>query len=369
MVFKNQDRLEEALAEFQQVLELDQLHEDAMQNAGYISALLGQDDEARAYYEQYLQLDPTNAVVRMNVAYQLAKAGDPLGAMQFIETGLEVDPDNVELLKQHGGFAFTAGGELSQGQEEVPAEAVELYRKALTSFSRVYDLEGAEMDVRHLQNMVAANIRLGDFQAAIDLSDQVLETHASEPSLWSYYADALRRTGQVDEAIAALERVKELDPEYPNVSARQGSWLLQEGRIDDAIPLLQQAVDRGTQTADFVCDMLFNNAYQKGIQSEEWSHAIRVMRLAKQFDITDDMRQKVDFYFGYAILKDAIVRQEPGTKETAQATLPLFQEARRLLQSASGYAQRQNRENDRLGLIDNINIYIEIQEAIIKRGR
>jgi len=368
MVYKNQDRLEEALAEFQQVLELDQLHEDAIQNAGYISALLGQDDEARAYYEQYLQLAPTNAIVRMNVAYQLAQAGDPLGAMQFIETGLEVDPDNVELLKQHGGFAFTAGAELSQGQEEIPPEAVELYRKALTSFSRVYDLEGAEMDVRHLQNMVAANIRLGDFQAAIDLSDQVLETHAGEPSLWSYYADALRRTDQVDEAIAALERVKELDPDYLNVFVRQGNWLLQEDRITDAVTVLQSAVDRGKQTADFVSDMLFTNAYQQGIQPEKWSHAIEVMRLAKQFDITDDMRQKVNFYLGYATLKDAIIRQEPGTKETAQATLPLFQEARRLLQSASGYAQKQNRENDRLGLIDNINTYIEIQEAIIKRG-
>ncbi len=91
-----------------------------------------------AYYQQYLMLNPANAGVRMRVAYELAQAGDPLGAMQFIEVGLEVDPENVDLLKQHGGFAFTAGAELNQGQEEMPPEAVDLFRKALVSYEKVY---------------------------------------------------------------------------------------------------------------------------------------------------------------------------------------------------------------------------------------
>ena len=225
------------------------------------------------------------------------------------------------------------------------------------------------MDGRHLQNMVAANINLGEFQAAVDLSERVLETHASEPSLWSYYADALRRTGQVDEAIAALNRVMELDPEYPNVGARQGQWLLDEGRVQEGISILHSAVARGEQTDDAVCDRIFSNAYLQGIQPENWSHAIEVMRMAKDFDITDDMRQKVDFWLGYSILNYAVPRQEPRTKETATATLPLFQEARRLLQVASGYAQKENKESDRLELIDNIDTFIEIQEMIIRRGR
>jgi len=370
VVFQKTERLEEALAEFQRVLEINQLHEEALQWAGNLSATLGREEEGRAYYRRYLQLDPANANVRMKVAYELAQAGDPLGAMQFIDVGLELDPDNVDLLKQHGGFAFAAGAAAAVGSDELPPEVIGLYRKALGSFARVYKLEGAEMDVRYLENMVAANIKLGDFQAAVALAEQVLETHPDEASIWSYYGDALWRRGLVDEAIAALDLVVELEPGYPNVGVRQGKWLLDDGRVEDAIPVLQSAVARGEQTADDVCNMVFNNAIEGGIQLENWTYAIEVMRLAKEFEITEDMRQKVNFFLGYSILKEAIARQEPRTKQSAQATLPLFQEARRLLQTASGYAQKDGkRENDRLALLDNITTFIEIQEAIIKRGQ
>jgi len=368
-VLRNMEREEEALEEFLRVIELDPLNEAALQAAGFISGTLGNNEDARAYYGRYLELNPANASVRMNIAYELAQAGDPLGAMQFIEVGLEIDPEDTDQLKQHGGFAFAAGAEAALGFEDLPPEAVELYQKALTSFTTVYDLEGAEMDVRYLQNMVAANINLGEYQAAVDLSERVLETHASEPSLWSYYADALQRTGDVDGAITALGRIVGLDPEYPNVGARQGKWLLDEGRVEEAVPILQAAVARGEQTADAACGFVFFHGYSEGIQPENWSYAGEVLQLAKEFEVTDDMRQQVDFWLGYAVLKAAIVRQEPQTKETAQATLPRFQEALRLMQSSGGYAVKEDLDGTRQSLIGNINTYIEIQEAIIKRGR
>lgn len=368
-VLRELERYEEALEEFLRVIELDALNESALQNAGYLSAQLGNEEDARQYYNRYLELNPANANVRMNIAYELAQAGDPLGAMQFIEVGLEIDGENVDLLKQHGGFAFAAGAEAAIGFDELPPEATELYRKALGSYGTVYELEGAEMDVGLLRNMVAANINLGDYQAAVELAERVLETHADEPSLWSYYADALQRVGQVDEAIEALNEVVGLDPSYPNVGARQGKWLLDEGRVEEAVPILMQAVERGEQTADAVANLVFINGYQEGIQPEDWGHAIEVMRLAKEFEISDDMRQQVDFWLAYAVLKAAIIQQEPQTKESAQATLPRFQQALQLMQGASGYAQRENLDDTRRQLIGNINTYIEIQEAIIKRGR
>jgi len=369
MVYRNLDRNEDALAEFLRVLELDPLHEDAMQNAGYLSAQLGRDEDARVYYERYLQLNPANARVRMRVAYDLATAGDPLGAMQFIETGLEVDPEDVDLLKQHGGFAFTAGAEIKQGQEEMPAEAAELFRKALNSYDKVYAIQGADMDMALLRNMVVAHINLGEFQEGVDLGARILETHGSEAAIWSIYADALHRADQIDDAIAALERAKELDVEYPNVSVRQGNWLLEEGRIDEAIPVFQEAVERGEQSVDAVADMVFANAYKNGVQNQDWRYAIRVLRLSKGFDVSDLTAQKLDFWLGYSLFQSTRVQQEPQTLETAQATLPRFREALSLIQSCRDYAQRNNLENNRQELLTATNTYIEIQDAIIKRGR
>jgi len=369
MVYREMERYDEALAEFKKVLELDPLNENAMQNAGYLSALLGDDAAAREYYEQYLTLNPANAQVRMRVAYELAQAGDPLGAMQFIEEGLAVDPDNVELLKQHGGFAFTAGAELNQGQDTMPPEAVELFRKALDSYNRVYAVQGAEMDPSLLRNMVVAHINLGESQEAVSLAERILETHGNEAAIWSIYADALQRADRTDDAINALDRVKELDPEYPTVSVRQGNWLLQEGRIEDAIPFLQQAIERGEQSADAVARLVFANAVNEGIQKDDWNHAIRTIRLAKEFEVSDMTRQELDFFLGYAIFNSARAQQEPQTLETARATLPRFQEVLRLMQGCAAYAQRNNREGNRQELLNATNTFIEIQDAIIRRGR
>ncbi|MBT8396523.1 MAG: tetratricopeptide repeat protein [Gemmatimonadetes bacterium] len=369
VVYRETERPEEALAEFVQVLEIDPLHEEAMQFAGYLSALLGRDEDARSYYQQYLQLNPANANVRMRVAYELAQAGDALGAMQFIEEGLAVDGENVDLLKQHGGFAFTAGAELNQGQEEMPQEAVELFRKALTSFDQVYAIEAEEMDVALLRNMVAAHINLEEAGEAVALAERILETHGDESTIWAIYADALRADENLDEAIVALDRVMELDPEYPNVAARKGSWLLQEGRVDEAIPTLQGAVERGEQSADAVADLVFANAVNEGVQKQDWPHAISTLRLAKGFEVTDLTSQKLDFWLGYAIFQSARRQQEPQTLETARATLPRFQEVLRLMRACGDYAQRNNRESNRQELLTATNTFIEIQDAIIRRGR
>jgi tetratricopeptide (TPR) repeat protein len=368
LTLREMDRLEESLEEFLRVLELDPLHEDAMQNAGYISALMNRPEDARRFYRQYLELNPTNARVRMSVAYDLATAGDALGAMQLIEAGLEIDPEDVDLLKQHGSFAFTAGAELATAGD-LPPEAVELYQKALSSLERVYAVEGAEMSPAFLANMVRAHLALREHQMAADLAQRILETHPEEAAIWSFYADALRGIGQLDQAIQTLEHLKELSPDYPNLAARQGSWLLQEGRVDEAVPLLQEAVQRGEQTADAMATQVFAHGVERGIQRENWSYAEQTFTQAKAFQISAETRQQIDFFLGYAVLQATIPQQESGTLEAARATLPRFERARDLLQSAAAYAARENREASRQQLLDAVQTYIEIQEGIIRRGR
>jgi tetratricopeptide (TPR) repeat protein len=369
-VYRNLEQNEQALNEFLQVLELDPLHEDAMQLAGYLSALLNREEDARNYYQQYLTLNPANAGVRMRVAYDLATAGDPLGAMQFIEEGLEVDGENVDLLKQHGGFAFTAALEANQGQEEISPETAALFRKALASYGAAYEVEGAEMDVALLRNLVVAHINLDEVDQAIGLAERVLETHGDEATMWSIYGDALQRAGRIDDAIVALDRVLEVDPDYSSpVAVRKGNWLLQEGRTDEAVPYLQQAVERGEQSVDAVATLVFANGVNEGIQKDDWGHAIRTIRLAKEFDVSDLTRQEFDFFLGYAIFQSARAQAEPQTLETARATLPRFQEVLRLMQGCADYAQRNNREGNRQEFLNATNTFIEIQDAIIRRGR
>ena len=128
-------------------------------------------------------------------------------------------------------------------------------------------------------------------------------------------------------------------------------------------------MERGEQSVDAVADMVFANAYKQGVQDEDWRYAIRVLRLSKGFDVSDLTAQKLDFWLGYSLFQSTRVQQEPQTLETAQATLPRFREALHLIQSCGDYAQRNNLESNRQQLLTATNTYIEIQDAIIKRGR
>lgn len=370
------DRYPEALTELEKVLELNSFHEDALQLAGYISAKQGEDDQALDYYSQYLELNPGNANVRMKIAYDLAQAGDPGGAMQLVQEGLDVDGENIDLWEQYGGYAFATALEINQeasvGAAEdagsVAPEAVEYFRKAIEAYQKVFDAKGADTPVGHLRNIVAAYVQLGELDQGIAMAERALETHPQEDALWSIYADALQRDGQLDEAITALDRVKEINPNYPNVSLRQGNWLIQAGRIDDAVAVLRDAVAGSQDQADVAARLIFADAYQNGIQKERYPYAVQGLTAAKQLpNLSSMMSSQLSFWHGYALYTGGVKEQEPQTLETAKATLPKFQEAVRLFQQGAEYASSQPSITLKQ-FLDNAATYIEIQEAIIKRG-
>jgi tetratricopeptide (TPR) repeat protein len=373
-VLRETDRMDESLVEYEEVLKLDPMNETALQSAGYVAAQLGEDDKARKYYADYLELDPMNSGVRMKVAYDLAQAGDPAGAMGLLEEGLEIDPENADLWQQYGNFAFAAGSQAFQASgaaqdSELPPEVEQNYRTAIDAYQRVFAVQGADMNPAQLRNIVAMYAQLGELDEAIRFGDEALAAHPDDAALWSTYANAKQQTGDLEGAIAALEKVRELDPEAPNVSARQGKWLLDAGRNDEALPVLKDAVTRGEQTADAMARLVFADAYSNGIQKNNFDYGINGIAAAKSFDgISSGLQSQLNFFHGYGLYKKGEAAQGPQTLASAQATLPVFQQALRQLQGAGEYAAATPSVNLQQ-FLDATNQYIEIQEAIIKRGR
>ncbi len=375
VILYEMERYDESLQELERVLELEPIHEAALQRAGYISAITEQDDQARAYYERYLELNPGNAAIRMNIAYDLAKAGDPVGAMALIQVGLDVDAENIDLWEQYGSFAFAAAVEAEQdaaldAQDAggLSPRAQELYRQAISAYEKVFEGKGAETPVSHLRNIMAAYIQLGELDSAITVGERVLQTHAQEDALWSIYADALQRSGRVDDAIAALDRVLEINPSHTNASLRQGNWLIQAGRIEDAVAILKQAAAGNPQRAEQAARLIFADSYQKGYQAKRYGYAITGLSAAKELPgLSDAMTNQLNFWHGFSVYQQAFQEQEPQTLATAQSTLPKFRRAIELLNQSGDYPSSVN--VNLAQLLDNANTYVEIQEAIIKRGR
>ena len=369
------ERMDESLGELETVIEANPFHEDALQLAGYISAVSEQDDKARDYYSRYLDINPGNAAIRMRIAYELAQAGDPVGAMDFIQVGLDVDTENVDLHEQYGGFAFSAALDIQQeaaldaqnDADAVAPEAVGYYREAISSYEKVFEAKGADTPVGHLANVVSAYIQLEDLDNAITMSERVLETHGEEDRLWILYADGLQRADRLDEAITALDRVMEINPDHPSAALRQGNWLIQASRLQDAVVVLSRASEGNPAQAEQAGRMIFAEAYQNGYQQNNFQYTVDGMVAGKQIpNLGEEMLHQMNFCHAFSLYRKAVVEQEPNTLQSAQTTLPAFQQALQLLGDVGGYPSSVNLNLTELQ--GNVGTYIEIQEAIIKRG-
>ena len=375
-LLEDTERPQEAYDEVLQVLELDGLHEEALSFAGYLAATLDNKPAARAHYEALLELDPTNSVVRMQVAYDLSQAGDAAGAMALIKTGIELEPDNVQLLEAYGGYATVAAQELmaaAQPGAPLSIEAGTYFTEALSGYEAAYEIKGTEMDSRHLRNMLATLNHLGQLADAIELAESVLQTHGDEAQFWSIYADILNKNGDLDGALGALDELAARDAEYANINARRGTWILEDGQDEEAIPALEAAIVAGELTPDQVVNIVFNNGYQKGIQPEDWAYAVRVLGRARAFGdlVSDGLSGRTDFFYGYAKFKEAVIQEEPGTVESAELTLPKFQEVQRVFGQAhvAAYAEGAGLKGNLDEVLGATEQFIVRQERLIERGR
>lgn len=370
------ENYEESMEHFEIILAADAADERALESAAWVAGQLGDTERARDYYTRYLEINPGNVPVRIRVAHELAQAGDPEGAMEFVRVGLEQDPDHVGLLEQYGSYAFLAARDRQQfapvtqdGEQTVSPEVAELYREASRALMRVVEMEGAESRPSYVVNSARAYVQLGEYEEALQVVEAGLEIFPEEASLWSEKATVHNRRGEVSDAVAALERGLQLDPDLPNARARMAHFLIQDGQVNEAIAAFERAVEAGEQTADQAARLILQHAYQNFVQNQrDVPEGIRLMERAKQFDVSSEVREQLHFFHGFSLYQRGVRIQEPQSLDSAQRSLPVFQEARRLIQQGEGHVRRTGAA-DYDELMNAVNTYIEIQEAIIRRGR
>lgn len=372
------ERYEESLDHFEYLIEMDERDDRSLQFAGYVSSQLELADKARNYYSRYLEMNPDDTVVRISVAYQLAQAaGDPYGAMEFIAVGLEQEPDNVELLEQHGSFAFRAAQQLrqeaqfrAQGQDGdvgLPSDVAELYRTASESLLQAFRLEGAESNPNYARDAARAFMQLEEDDAAYDAVMLGLEHFPQNAQLWSERATIESRLGNVDEAVAALEQALEINPELADARSRMGRYFMDAGRVDEAVRAFRTAAEAGERSPDALAGIILAQAHSNHISPEQdIETGLDLLDLIREFDISDEFRSQLDFWYGYGLMRRGAQVQEPQTLQSAQASRPMFERARSYLEDGSGYAETQPSVNLN-NLLDAVNQYLEIQDAIIRR--
>jgi tetratricopeptide (TPR) repeat protein len=367
-----------AMGQLDTLLQQNPIDSAGLLLAGYISGATGNSDKAVDYYTRYLQLQPGNAQVRMNVAYNLAsKAGDPAGAARLIQAGLDRDPDNTDLLTQYGGFAFAAGQKIANAAHPdsseggaMPPEAEQWFHKAIDAYQKVFAAKGAETDADLLKTLIAAYVQIGSVNEAISTAEKALQTHPNNDDIWSYYADALHKTGQLDKALTALDRVKEINPGHANVGLRQGQWLIQAGRVSDGVAALKDVAASDPAQAQTAARLVFNSAYSNGIQGgKDYKYASDALTAALTLpNLTPGWKAQLTFWDGYSIYQKAYADQQPQTVKTAKETLPQFQKSKELLSQDGVADYAKSVKVDIKQMLSNVDTFIDIQQKIIQRG-
>jgi len=375
-IYREQERLEDALSQIDRVLEAEPYNSDALNTGGYVSNQLGQKEKALDYYRRYLEFNQDAAAVRQNLAYEMYQAGDAFGAMQLLEEGLGPDAE-VGLYSYYGTFAFNAarerleerGIDLNEEGATVPSDVRDLYVTAIESLERVYNELGDSASAPTMANVVIANIQLGQFAEAEAIGSRLTRTFPEEERIWVGYAQALQRQDKVDAALDAWTEVGQLNPEYPQLYERQANLLLTADRRDDAVPLLQRAVRNGFD-ASSAARMIFGDAYSKGMQGDRGTvYTIEGIRLAKGFDADQATTSMLNFFHGVARYQQGVAAAGPETLQSARASLPIFREARQLLEAGRGYASANDQMANLNQFLEAAAQYIEIQELLIERGR
>jgi tetratricopeptide (TPR) repeat protein len=371
------ERFDESLGTLRQLLELNPIHAEGLQAAGFVTAKLGQMEDSRAYFNQYLELNPGNVQVRLTIALDALKAGDPEGALSIVEQGLQDAGADQQLMEYAGYFAAAAASrkndsarDANGGSTADKAEIRELYQRAADYLGKVYAEQGDEANTDVIVQLVNSLTQLDREAEAIELGAKGVADKPGEASLWRAYAAALREAGRTSEAVKALDSVLELDPQAQSIRAQQAQWLLQDEKLEEAGAAFRKAVDAGELESESAGMNIFaygvNEKFQKGKQAE----AAPYFELAQKFVTKPQSKGMVNFFHAMVFYYRGIETGKPETLASARASLPLFQRALELFKQSGAYGQ--SSAANAKSLQDHISAtetYIEIQDALIKRGR
>jgi tetratricopeptide (TPR) repeat protein len=358
----------EALAQLEVLLEADPFNSAALEAGGFAASQAGDREAARDYYLRYMELNPTDIAVRIRVAADLAERGDNLGGMQVLEAGIEANPDNLELHEQYGSMAARAAIEAQAGlapNTPLTPEIAEIYQKAITSLTLIIDRFQAEAPPEYVGMVTAAHVQLGQIDEAIAIGERGLQLYPQDASVRVQIAGAYAEAGRIDDAVATMQEAIDIDPNIANAYVRMGSWLLEADRVEEAGEAFLQAAQRNEQPADNLASMIFaHGASVREQQQQNLRGAADAYEVAKQFQISPELREQINFFHGYTLFRIGEAAQQASTVESAQATIPIFREALQLFNGALQYGA--GRQIDQL--IAAATQMIAIQESIIARA-
>lgn len=236
MSLKKRLKLDEAKTHFERALVLEPKNADTQNNLGLVYLHLGESKKAQTHFEQALRLNPDFSEAHNNLGLILQKQGKRDAAKLQLERALAINPRFVEA-HNNLGTTLREQGNLDEAWNSY-ARALALkpdYAAAHTNLGIVLQQLG------RLEEAVAAH------EGAIALTPDFAEAHNN-------LGVALRELGRLDESVIAHEKALTLQPGFPEAYNNLGVVRRDQGRPEEAEASYDQALALWPDYAEALCN-------------------------------------------------------------------------------------------------------------------
>jgi serine/threonine protein kinase/Tfp pilus assembly protein PilF len=180
--------------------------------------------EALAVYNQALQLDPKLKSARWGQCYGLNVMQRYEEALKSCEQALSLDPNYVEALSSRG-YAFNA---------------LKQYQEALKSYEQALKIKPDYFEA--WVNQAATLYNLQRYDEALAAYNKVLEFKPNYPEAWNNKGTALTALKKEQAALEAYDKAIQLKPDYPEAWNNRGVLLETMQRSQDALTSYEKAI-------------------------------------------------------------------------------------------------------------------------------
>jgi tetratricopeptide (TPR) repeat protein len=202
---------------------------------GLLLRSLGRESDAAARFERATKVDAGSWEAQYNLGVSLLEAGQTREALGPLQTAEGLAPDSGEVALA----LASAYDRLAR-----PADALGAARRAL---AQLEDPE-ALIEARFIAGRNA--YRLGDYGAARDLLEQVVDVRAGSAAAQLWAGLAAYQQGDYAAAVPYYERAVQLDPNDPTARVNLGAAYLASERYQDAETVYRLLVGENADDAE-----------------------------------------------------------------------------------------------------------------------
>jgi tetratricopeptide (TPR) repeat protein len=223
----NKAQYQQAVAIWNQALELSPDDGKAHNSLGVAMAAMGRAEDASAEYRKAMELEPDYADSYSNLGILYCQQGDLDHGIPLLQKALEMTPWDAKAYSNLGN-ALASAGRIE--------ESISYSRKAVQ-----LKPDDPEANV----NLGVGLARSGKLDEAIERFQKALAAAPDSAAIHADLAGALMEKGRPEEAIPHFQQALKSDPDSLQLNAAMGQLLAGTGHLDQAIPYLEKAAGSG----------------------------------------------------------------------------------------------------------------------------